>query len=232
MVTTAVVVCGCGKTATPPRRGMCKACYEKRRIRQTAYGRWAPDRVDAGPVRAHVEELIAAGMSRRQICAAAGLDRKALVVIMRGKPSREPAAFVTRATADAFMAVLLPAVRYEAMAPHALVPAIGAQRRLRALVSAGWTMTFLAGELGLAVKNFSTMLHHQEQVTARRHRQVCVLFARLQMQPGPSRRARDYGRKRRWPLPFQWDEGVLDDPAAAPSSKARRESYKPRSSAA
>ncbi|MFE2994193.1 DNA-binding protein [Nocardia sp. NPDC059246] len=229
--TLAVSLCGeCRREFKPLRRGLCNRCYERNRYRQNAYGRWNADRVDATPVRAHVEALNRAGMSLRQICAAAGMSRQSLAVLLRGKTGRGPALWVQQSTADAFLSVPLPESVFEAAAPQALVPALGTRRRLQALVAAGWTMTVVAGELGMQLKNLAVLLG-QDQVTARRHRQVAALFDRLQMQPGPSKRARAMGRKRRWPLPFQWDEGALDDPEAGPVFGTRREPYRKRVSA-
>ncbi|MFE3052264.1 hypothetical protein [Nocardia sp. NPDC059239] len=222
------IVCACGRVANPPRRGMCHRCYERNRYRQNAYGRWDADRVDAAPVRAHVEELIAAGVSRRQICVVSGMPRQTLAVLLRGKIGREPAAWLKKSTADAFLSVPLPVVPHEIAAPTALVPSIGTRRRLQALVSAGWPQASLAAELGMSPGNLTTLLHHQDNVTAWRHRAVCELFERLQMQPGPSERARAHGRKHRWPLPFQWDEGSLDYSDAGPAYRTRREPYVPR----
>lgn len=199
----------CGKAESPLRRGMCKCCYAKRRDRDIAYGRWLPNEVAAEPVRRHVQMLIAAGMSRRQICERAGLDRKRIAVLLRAE---NPPTFLRPATAEAFLSVPIPEKPVDVKANHDLVPAIGVQRRLRALVAFGWTQQHLASELGIEPGNFTTLIHHAERVTVARHRAVAELFGRLQLEPGPSNRARLYGKRRHWPLPFQWDEEEIDQP--------------------
>lgn len=199
----------CGKQERPLRRSLCKACYGLRRERDVAYGRWAPLRVDAEPARTHVRALLAAGMSRRQISAAAGLDRKRIAVLLRAD---KPPVYLWPAIAEAFLSVPIPTSRVEVAADHDHVDAIGTRRRLRALIAFGWTQTYLASELGMTPANFGTMLHRQDKVTAARHRAVVALFDRLQMQPGPSARAAAYGLRRRWALPFQWDDDDIDSP--------------------
>ncbi|WP_280245544.1 hypothetical protein [Nocardia abscessus] len=221
MTTTATHCAKCGRERKPLRRGLCGACYESNRERQIAYGRWTPDRVDAEPVRAHVHALNTAGVSLRRIPALAQVSRSNLCCLLYGKPGRPPAAFVRRATAERILAVPIPEDPMAVRADHDNVPAFGAQRRLRALVSYGWPMNHLAAELGMSGRNFGDLIHHREQISARRHRAVADLFARLQMQPGPNQRARLYGLKRRWPLPMQWDEEDLDNPDAKTTTRRR-----------
>lgn len=216
----------CGREYRPLRRQMCHACYENIRHRQTAYGRWQPDRVDAEPVRAHVQALQAAGVSLRRLPQLAGVDRSTIGTLVYGKPGRLPATWVTRRTADRILAVPIPNDPTMVAADGALVPAVGAQRRLRALVAAGWTMTYLGDQIGVTPQNFSKLIHQLTHITAARHRAICELFDRLQLETGPSARAVAYARRRRWPLPMQWDEDTIDDPdAPTPPAILRREPY-------
>lgn len=200
----------CGKPAKPLRRGLCKSCYELRRTRDTAYGRWTTTMVDANPARKHVLALLDAGMSRRQICALAGVDRKRIAVLLR---PNNPPAYLWPKIAEAFLSVPIPDHPAELAADHDLMDAIGTRRRLQALVAFGWPQAHLAAKLGVTPGNFGPLLG-QDQVTAARHRAVVALFDRLQLQPGPSSRAAAYGLKRRWALPFQWDEDTIDEPEA------------------
>jgi hypothetical protein len=177
--------------------------------------------VDAAPVRAHIDALTAAGMSRRQLAKLAGIDRSVLATLLHGKPGRPPAAWITSATAKKVMAVEIPADPLMVAADRDRVPAVGARRRLRALVSAGWPMSHLAIELGVTPSNFTPLIHGRGMITAARHRDVVALFDRLQLEPGPSARARNYGLKNRWPLPMQWDEESIDDPDATAAVKRR-----------
>uniref|UniRef100_UPI003F495F2C hypothetical protein n=1 Tax=Nocardia suismassiliense TaxID=2077092 RepID=UPI003F495F2C len=224
---TAPVCTVCEREYKPLRRGLCHACYERIRVRQIAYGRWQPDRVAAEPVRAHVLALNEAGVSRRQIPILAGVHPKAITTLLRGKRGRTPAVWVTKTTADRILALPIPADPIAVAAAHDLVPALGARRRLRALVAAGWPISHLTAELQMTGSNLGPLLQEQAMVTVRRHRQIVALFNRLQLQPGPSTRARTYAHKRRWPLPMQWDEEDLDDSAATPVCRPRRNGSRP-----
>ncbi|MFF0546910.1 hypothetical protein ACFYTF_29145 [Nocardia thailandica] len=201
------MICSCGKTEKPLRRGLCKACYARRRDRDIAYGRWARQEVAAEPVRQHVRALLAAGMSRRQISERAGLNRSRIAVLLR---TDDPPTFLRPNTAEAFLSVPIPESADCAKADHDLLPAIGVQRRLRALVASGWPQSHLARELGIEPGNLGALIHRAQRVTVARHRAVVELFGRLQLEPGPPERARLYARRRRWPLPFQWDEEDID----------------------
>ncbi|MFE9576325.1 hypothetical protein ACFYO1_08075 [Nocardia sp. NPDC006044] len=107
---------------------------------------------------------------------------------------------------------------------QARVPAIGAIRRSRALVAFGHPHENLAQELGISLPEMQALTApatggaslSRQQIPAELHQSVAVLFDRLQMSPGPSDDARLHARKRAWPLPFQWDEDAIDDPAAQP----------------
>jgi transcriptional regulator with XRE-family HTH domain len=196
------------------------------RERQKAYGRWNPDRVPADPVRAHLATLKAAGLSYRRIVELAGIHRSYIGTLLVGKNGRPPAQYVSKSTADRILSVQVPADFTEVVRVARdgdRVPVIGARRRLQALVAAGWTMRELARQLGLVSNNFGPLMHGDGTITAARHRQVVELFERLQMQPGPSSRARAYARKRRWKLPLEWDEDTIDEPDARPIPGSRRQ---------
>lgn len=72
------------------RCGPCRAANrdaQRRRRRAIAYGQWQPF-VDAEPIRAHVTQLAAAGLSLRRIAELSGVSRGCIDALMRGKPAR------------------------------------------------------------------------------------------------------------------------------------------------
>ncbi|NKY48007.1 hypothetical protein [Nocardia cerradoensis] len=180
----------------------------------------------ADPVRAHLATLKAAGLSYRRIVELAGLHRSYIGTLLVGKNGHPPAQYVSKSTADRILSVPVPADFTEAVSLSAdgdRMPALGAQRRLQALVAAGWTMRELARQLGLVSNNFGPLMHGDGTITVARYREVVDLFERLQMQPGPSSRARVYARKRGWKLPLEWDEETIDEPDARPIPRSRRQ---------
>lgn len=221
--------CGCGR---PGRfgRGMCQAAYERHRRRETAYGRWQP-RVPVERARDYLEKLQAAGLRPAQVAELAGVS--AATVRNVGQAERER---ISAAVEHAILAVPIPERPGDVAPDHALVPVLGARRRVQALIAHGYPQSHLARELGINPSS-STMCSligrpntanggTGQTITAHRERAIRDLFDRLQMTPGPSDRARAYGRERGWPLPFEWDEDAIDDPAAT----AERARWTPKSS--
>lgn len=198
---------------------MCHSHYENWRTRQHAYGRWQSVYVDAGPARERVAALRATGLGLRRIAELTGVRRGTLTELLTGRQSRtgRPSEKVLQGTAEKILAVPVPEVGYAAAADHTVVSALGATRRLQALVAAGWPASALAPQLGMTDSNLSQLVTgRQTTCTAARARAVAALFAELQMTPGPSDRATQRGRTNGWPLPMEWDEEVLDDPDATP----------------
>jgi transcriptional regulator with XRE-family HTH domain len=203
-----------------------QACteYERDRTRQHAYGRWN-NLVDAEPARQHVLVLMEAGMGRRQIALHAGITSNVIVKLIWGK--RQPDGSLRLSTrlrkenADRLLAI-----RYNP-ADGALVPAIGAVRRLQALVALGWSQRKLSAELGFTSQTQLTawVLGRRNHLTAGTFRAVRGLYERLSMQLPPqdthrdkiaASRARKYAKARGWLPPLAWDDEHLDDPQAKP----------------
>ncbi|KQU52179.1 hypothetical protein ASG84_25465 [Rhodococcus sp. Leaf278] len=217
-------------------RGLCRACYERFRLRQQAYGRFESMYVDAGPVREHVTQLIEAGLSRRRIAELAGLNRKSMEYLLVGRKDRGhgPYKRITAENARKFLAVSMPP-SLAAIAPDAaVVDATGTIRRVRALVAFGYTAEGLTVELAGQVSACTVhelVRGYRTQCLARVARSIKRLFDRLQLIPGTSQRSRNHAVKRRWALPFQWDEDTIDNPAAKPEPVRlpRSRSPKPQS---
>ncbi|WP_280496256.1 helix-turn-helix domain-containing protein [Nocardia asiatica] len=198
---------------------MCSPAYNRLRRRQMAYGRWQP-RVEAGEARAHVERLLGAGLRKTHVAALAGVSKATVVNVTRADTER-----ISADIERALLAVEVPERVADVAAANARVPITGARRRVQALVAFGYPQSHLARELGIDPSHatFAALVqrrlpvdHTGQTISAERERAIKALFDRLQLTPGPSQRARDYGRKRRWPLPFEWDETALDDPHGRP----------------
>ncbi|WP_146161333.1 helix-turn-helix domain-containing protein [Nocardia sp. MDA0666] len=210
--------CGCGRPGDQGH-GMCKAAYSRHRRRQLAYGRWQP-RVAPDTARAHIDQLLAAGLKPKHVAELAGISHSTMTNLAR--PETE---HINAKTEQAILAVAVPERAGDVAADTALVPITGARRRIQALIAYGYPQTRLAHELGIKPSH-ATMAalveralpegHTGQSLPASRDRDIKALFGRLQMTPGPSEQARAYGRDRGWALPFEWDEDALDDPNAQP----------------
>jgi hypothetical protein len=101
------------------------------------------------------------------------------------------------------------------------VDALGARRRVQALVAIGYPLADLAGRISVP----ETMLRNwlkQPLLPAGVDRLLRALYTRLYLTAGPSENARLSARRRCWAPPLAWDwdsdtgyEGI-DDPAARP----------------
>ena len=134
--TTAVPVFGADADAR--RR---TAEYERNRYRQQRAGTWAPF-TPAGPVRQHLQDLRACGMSLEQISRAGGVSVATLL-----RAARAPR--ISTAAADAVLGVQ----------PAETDPAAAATEALRALHADGWSLEQLAAATGLSSRAIGAALH-------------------------------------------------------------------------
>ncbi|WP_059038644.1 helix-turn-helix domain-containing protein [Gordonia desulfuricans] len=222
----------CNQTGCPHEehaRGMCITCYDRIRLRRIGSGTWEPDRVDAQPVREHVDRLREAGLSIARIAHLAGISGSTVSALLYGQPckGRGPYRQVAKATAERLTSVAVPERVDLATTPDdCLVPAFGTIRRLQSLAGYGYTERNLAARLGWAWDGDVSGLFtgKTQQITARRARQVAALFGQLQMVPGTNEAARARGAKKGWPLPLDWDEDLIDDPEQT-TTRSRRRDY-------
>ncbi|MGN2642474.1 hypothetical protein ACTD5D_41135 [Nocardia takedensis] len=204
---------------------MCQASYKRMRTRQQAYGTWQP-RVPVEAAREHVERLLAAGLGPTQLATLTGLAPGTIHNLRQDDWHT-----VDAETETAILAVEIPEHPADVVDEHTFVPIIGAQRRIQALVAYGYPRSHLAAELGinpassamgaLAGKPNASNGSTGEYIPAGRERAVRELFDRLQMVPGPSDRARNHGRRRGWPQPWEWDEDEIDRRDGRPASAQR-----------
>lgn len=177
----------------------------KRRNLRAAEGR--PTLVDGAPVVAHVERLMSAGLSRRQVAHAAGVTESTLAALMIGKTRR-----IHRERAAALLAVRLP------------VTPIGVQRRARALIAAGWTRADLARILGLTPRRVASYLSDTVPgivwpVTVDR---ITTAYRDLWRGPEhPSPASLRWAARLGWATAAAWDDDRIDDPRARPSGAGR-----------
>lgn len=201
------------------------AAYESNRIRQHAYGRW-DNLVDAEPARQHIRSLGEQGMGRHRIQVVAGLSEGQLWKLMYGTTkadgSRTPSKRIKREISERILQIQLDP------ADGALVPAVGATRRVQALVALGWSQRRICTALGFRFPTQLTDLvkGRLTQITVGHDRRVRKAYDRLSMQLPPASnqrerisvsRARNLAKARGWLPPLAWDDEALDDPSAVPT---------------
>lgn len=192
--------------------------YESKRVRQRLYGIQA-DRVDAQPVRDHVQMLRESGLGTRRIAELVGVGRSTITNMIQGRRDRghAPYARVARETAEKIFSVK-PGM--ESLSPGSHVDATGTHRRIRALVSIGHSATSLGKRIGVTSSNMHSMMF-RNKVLVRTDQVVREMYEELWDKPNigeewhgkaAASRARNYASARGWLPPMAWDDDLLDDP--------------------
>jgi hypothetical protein len=201
--------------------------YESQRSRLRAYGRGVPSGlVDAAPVRAHVEQLQAAGMGWKTVAQAAGVAESTLCHVLYGRRrngrNEPPARRMNPEAARKLLAVPLPTV--EQLPGGVVVPAVGTQRRLQALACLGWSIGRLAAEGSLDRQRLDRAMRGQDVVVST-VRAVAVVYDRLwdqrptaedRFEQGGITRTINAAKRAGWVPPAAWDDDTIDDPTAVP----------------
>lgn len=209
-----IKICGREGCSLPAQaRGLCSNHYQQWALRMRAYGRFASQRCPIAEPRERVRRLRAAGVGLRQLEELTGLPK--LTFSKLEKPGR---LWVTRRTYELIMGLPVAAPIHELASPEAFIDSTGTIRRLRALARIGYGGPQVAQMLGIADRCRLGDLYAGKaaHVKAGRALAIADLFAKLEMTQGPSRIARERAAKKGWPLPLQWDEDAIDDPAAQP----------------
>lgn len=201
--------------ASPPPPAAVASYPRGRRAKFTAHER-ANGRsqfVAATSVLRHLEALAKAGLSRREIERRCGVSRLTILRIVRGELRQ-----IHRRTAGALLAVT-PVPLAEQLV--GLVVIVGTQRRLRALVAAGWAQSTLARMLATTPSQVRRLLETDRPCSSRMRAAVASLYDSLWAQAPPgstpaqrrsASRARRYAQERGWAVPMGWDDEEIDSP--------------------
>jgi hypothetical protein len=200
------------------------AAYQSHRLRLAAQRQWGaapPAMVDAGPVRAHVLDLVATGMSAKRVATKAGVSTGAISKLLYGTATKRPSHMVRQVTAQRLLSVH--------PVPGARVDATGTRRRIQALIAVGWSASQIGARLGISPTNMWG-LSRRLMVSARTAARVRALYDELWDRPPPEdthrqRVAASRSRRRAaacgWAPPVAWDDDAIDDPKAEPHGVRR-----------
>lgn len=199
--------------------------WYRERGRAIANGTWLP-LLDAAPVRQHLLDLHAAGITIYRVAALTGLTYKSV----RGFTQHDygntsPRRY--RTTREVAAKIL--AINTEDHTPGLISP-IGSQRRFQALVAIGWPTLYIAPRAGLHPSNRNTIFR-APQMRASTAQRITEAYDEMRHQR-PARhgvsatsikRSKKRAVERRWPKPAYWDEaGAIDDPDFHPLYRVPR----------
>jgi len=203
----------------PCRDGQAKRNRDRNRAK--LYGRFENQFVDAQPVREHLERLNAHGWGARTIADACGANRTQIRQLLYGRTPSEMAegrypkpkhlGKISRATAERILAI-----KYDPWtAPDGVsMPAEGTHRRIQALASIGYSLTWQATQLGFGPANYIGILD-QPLIQAKTARKIRALYETYEMTPrkGTNKaerysiaRIENFAKKHRWMPPAVWDD--------------------------
>lgn len=165
--------------------------------------------VDVTPVKTHLEQLLALGMSKRSIATAAGVSPTTVLRVLRLDYGTIQRSVATRLLAVQGPQTVLARTDTD---DETFVPALGARRRIRALIAMGWTHELMHAHSG--VRTAVTLNQAGEWITVRKHRQIAAMYEQLSMTPGPSSLSRARAARRGYAPPLAWDD--IDDPRETP----------------
>ncbi|OCB56176.1 hypothetical protein A5722_14875 [Mycobacterium vulneris] len=200
---------------------MCAKCYQRWRAAAIEDGTFDPFGVDPEHVRQHIEALLAAGLHQAAIARAAGVQPTRIQLILRGQSDhdrRRPLTRVHRKTADRIFAVQI---------PENQVAALGAIRRVQALVALGYPLFEIAHRIHVTDQELATVaVKRPPMIHADLAAAIAGLYDQLHMVPGPSADARKQARQFGWAAPFAWEStAALDDPNAVPEGVPPRPTH-------
>jgi hypothetical protein len=188
------------------RRRVMDAKGRKRRLLAQVRGE-PTDLVDVAPIRANLKRLHDLGFSLESIATMNGAGTAAALRLIE--------AGTTRTAERKFLP--LANMKYSAAVPDslpdtALVPSLGAQRRIRALAALGWRHADISEMIGRASHHISAGRH--PSMLAGDWRLVAAAYERMSSTPGPSAKTRSRARASGYAPPLAWDD--IDNPDARP----------------
>lgn len=201
--------------------------YESRRRRLVAEGEWQPF-IDAGPIVAHLQALIEAGMQPREVARRADVPISLINRLLHNGRGADGASIPHGRLRPQFAQRLLAVRPPAALADGVLIDATGTRRRLQALVAIGWSPVELTRRLTKR-SGYVDALLAQQKVSRSVAVSVSFLYEQLWDWPPPAgserervaaAQARAHAQKHGWAPPMAWDDELnpIDDPAAAPDS--------------
>jgi hypothetical protein len=109
------------------------------------------------------------------------------------------------------------------------VPAVGTQRRLRALARMGWSGRHVCRLAGYSARSFHPHLMRCTWLSRATAAKIAAIYDQLSMREGPSTFARRHAERNGWPPPLAWDDDEIDDPDAQPAGSSGTSQPGPRS---
>lgn len=175
-----------------------------------------PWMVDPRPAAAELARWIGWGYPQHSIALATGVDRKTLAQLAAGRVGRVPRRRYQQLAELTHLQVI------RATAPDGLIPATGTRRRLQALATQGWSTSVVRGVNPdrLRAVRASASVGQVSRATWDAVRVAYDEYAMDRRGDGHGQRTRAMAMAAKWAPPLAWDDDLIDDPTAGPSTGA------------
>ena len=161
---------------------------------------------------AHVCLLKSRGMTLQEISSVADVATSTLARIRRGEPCY-------RSTAGRLLAVPVPPFATSGRV-YSGTSTVGAQRRLQALATLGWSTLALSEHTTVSYHTLRSV-YHKPRVMAPTHTAIMGLYDRFWNTPAPPSKSASLtatnAHANGWVGPLAWDDDDLDNPDATPN---------------
>jgi hypothetical protein len=171
------------------------------------------DIIDATPVIAHLNKLLADGRTKRWIADTAGVPSSVVVRLTTGRSTR-----ISAGNAERILAV-------DPAAPTTRtwgVDSTGTLRRIEALGTLGWGLPEIAAEAGVHTRTLMDIRSPQRRMRPATVRCVADAYERLSRRRREGRVATFVANRARrlgWAPPSAWTPDTIDDPTATPMTE-------------
>lgn len=192
----------------------CRDRYNSRRRAMRAGVIQPAPLIDAEPIRQHILDLQASGLTPTRIARLAGMSHTNVTEFLHASPAQGRGR--KRQTSPEVAAKIL-AVK--------LLTTAGTLRRIQALIAIGWPVRHIAAHANVSARWIGD-LHPDVVVNLVTSEKIAAAYDELQqlnpekrgVQPGHASRARQRAKANRWPPPKYWAEraDVMDDPHFEP----------------
>jgi hypothetical protein len=164
--------------------------------------------VPADRARAHLAALLELGWSAKALAAMSnGVTGTTLNNLQHGTHQT-----IERATATAVLSIPHTLAPNTNVPDKSLIPTLGAERRVQALMALGWTHDSMRAH---AANTTHLARSTYKQMLASRWRAVDDMYQQLSMQPGPSPTTAKRANAAGWVTPLAWDN--IDNPNETPN---------------
>lgn len=200
------------------RRRLCRHHYFYEKQHRARNGEIVSRKVDPARASAHLAKLVRLGHSLRSLAYLSGDLSHAVV-----RRALNQEGVISSSTELALLRIPIQQDKpWQDLDDRHLFLAVGTKRRLQALLAVGWRQSELSRRCGVPQSAITSIVRGQrDRVLVHIVRAVADLYDEIENLPSPTAPTKTV-LAYRWPVPGEWDHGVIDDPDCSHDAESRR----------